>query len=104
MDRYVLDFELNVFDAYAPDKRGTVRDITEKGLGVTGIDVSPGEFRTLVVAPDEFLEIQPFMLKAECRWCEALELSGVCAAGFKIVHVSEENRESLRKLIRLLTF
>jgi hypothetical protein len=104
MDRYVLDFELGMFDAHAPDNRGIVRDINEEGVGVTGMDATAGDTRTLLVSPDDFLEIQPFIFKAECRWSDAQGPGGARCAGFKIVHISDENLAALRELIRLLSF
>jgi uncharacterized protein (DUF433 family) len=101
-DRYELDFELNIFDAFHPEIRGAVRDITEQGLGVEGMDSSVGDVKTFLISPDEFLDISPFVFKAECRWHKDQELDGSTVAGFKIVDISPDNLAAMRKLLGLL--
>lgn len=103
-DRYELDFELNVFDAFRPEVKGTVRDITEQGLGVEGLDASVGEVKTFLISPDEFLDISPFVFKAECRWHRDQDLEESTVAGFKIIDISSDNLAAMRKLLGLLGF
>ena len=47
---------------------GAVKDITEKGLAVRGIEADIGELKTLAILGDEIGIIDPFELMAECRW------------------------------------
>jgi len=103
-DRYELDFELSVFDAFRPEVRGTVRDITEQGLGVESMDASVGEVKTFLISPDEFLDISPFVFKAECRWHRDQDVEGSTITGFKIIDISPDNLAAMRKLLGLLVF
>ena len=104
MDRYALDFELTIVDAFDLESRGTVRDITERGVGVAGIQATPGDIRTFIVSPDEFLEITPFVFKCECRWSGRQEPEGTSLAGFKITDISPDNLDALQKVVELLIF
>ncbi len=86
-----------------PRNCGMVRDITENGMGVTGIQARVDQIKTFWIYPDTFLHIEPFSFRAQCRWTES-ETSGRFMGGFEIVEISEKNRESLFRLIQELTF
>lgn len=104
LDRYELDFELDICDAYRPERCGTVRDLTKEGLGVEGIDAEVGEQMTLLVSPDEFLGLSPIWFEAQCRWRGEDDAGGLPVAGFRITAISSENFDSLQKLLDLLRF
>ncbi len=86
-----------------PHHCGMVRDITENGIGVTGIKARVDQIKTFWIYPDTFLHIEPFSFRAQCRWTES-EASGQFIGGFEIVEISEENRGRLFSLIQELTF
>jgi PilZ domain len=100
LERYCLDFELVVLEADDSTKKGTIKDISENGIGLVGIKVFPGEVLSLVVHPESFLEVNPVGFKAECRWADVS--SGVCVTGLQIIDLSEGDRKELKKLIGLL--
>jgi hypothetical protein len=100
LDRYCLDFELVVIEDGGSARKGTVKDISEKGIGLVGIEARPGDTLTLVVDPESFLEVNPFRFKAQCRWADAS--SGACVTGLQIVDLSEADHKELEKLIGLL--
>ena len=52
---------------------GFVRDISEEGVGVAGIEAKVGDLKTLVILGDEFGEFSSFEFEAYCRWCYADE-------------------------------
>ncbi len=101
--RYRLDFDLPVFDQDRPLTIGTVRDITEKGVGVHGISAKEGERKILVVGPALRYEIPQFALEAVCRWTRDEESTLGIRAGFEVIALSERSLEGLRKLISRLT-
>jgi hypothetical protein len=65
-----------------PGTRYLVRDISENGIGVTGINAQIDETKSLAVVGDEFGEIAPFEFEAQCRWARQLEPDGAICAGF----------------------
>ena len=66
--RHYLDFELPIYEASHPDVLGMVNDITEEGVGLTGIPAKINEIKKFVVLGDLFGEIVPFEFEAICRW------------------------------------
>jgi hypothetical protein len=102
MERYCLDFDLAVYEAAHPGNKGTVRDITEQGVGVTGLSCSPGDRKVLVIKPDNSMNIQAFLFKAECCWNEVDVSTRSSLAGFKIEEISKEDLVRLKRLIGVL--
>lgn len=92
-----------IYEEGNPENKGKVRDLTENGVGVTGISVLPDERKTLVMVPDEFMELKPFSLEAICRWSTPRCEGESCSAGFEIVHIDEKSLEELQELVQLMT-
>jgi hypothetical protein len=90
-----------VYEVRSPEIMGTVKDVTEKHIEVTGIEAGFDETRTLVVLVGKSAKIQPIMVKAKCRWCRT-DPQGAYQAYFEIVHVDDDDRKELRKLIRAM--
>ena len=103
-ERYCLDFELAVYEADSPGNRGVVRDLTEKGVGLSGISCSRGDQKLLVVSPDKFMAIEPFVFGAECVWSEMELDTRMSLSGFKINEISDDDLSRLRQLLGLLSF
>jgi uncharacterized protein (DUF433 family) len=82
--------------------RGTVKDITEKGLAVRGIEADIGELKTLAILGDEIGIIDPFELMAECRWVESEGSEGQSVAGFQVTAISDQDLQRLQELIDFL--
>ncbi len=93
---------VNIYERKDLQNKGRVNDITERGLGVVGLDATVGETKSFVIVADEFVELDPFSFDATCRWVQ-LEESGEYSAGFEIGRISERALKELRKLIELLT-
>ena len=104
MDRYVLDFDIPVYEEGYTEIQGRVHDITEKGIGIRGLLVRVADVKTLVVLGDAFGVVAPFDLRAICRWSGLDGSDGQYAAGFQILEISDEAMEELRKLIKLIAF
>jgi hypothetical protein len=103
-DRYVLDFDIPVYEEGSSEIQGRVHDITEKGIGIRGLSLKVDEVKTLVVLGDAFGVVAPFELRAICRWSGLDGNDGQYAAGFQILEISNEAMEELRKLIKLIAF
>jgi len=102
--RYYLDFELPIYETVHPEVQGRVRDITERGIGIAGLETSQEEIKDLVIPGDFFGEVGPVEFVASCRWARIEGTTGVCQAGFEIIRISNENLRMLRKLIHLVAF
>jgi hypothetical protein len=83
-------------------KRGTVRDITEKGVGVRGIKARVDEVKTFVIPANDFFEIDPIVFEARCRWLGPQDRATDSIGGFQIVNISETSLQQLRKLLHAL--
>jgi uncharacterized protein (DUF433 family) len=81
---------------------GVVKDITEKGVAVSGIKAEIGEFKTLAILGDEMGIIDPVELKVECRWVGSEGSEGQSMAGFLITAISDEDLRRLQELIDFL--
>lgn len=103
MQRYYLDFEIPVYDPADPETQGRVRDISENGLGIIGLETAMDQARHFVVLGDAFGVVAPFEVEARCRWYKAEDAEGGHVSGFQIVSITEEDLEELKKLIRLVT-
>lgn len=103
-ERCYLDFELPIVDTGPPEIDGIVRDLSEKGVGIAGVPAQLGDVKTFLVFHDELVLVEPFMFEARCRWVARKEPRNEVVTGFQITHISEKDREELRKLIRLVTF
>lgn len=82
---------------------GKIRDMTEKGLGIMGIEAKVGETKSFAIDPGEFATVGPFSFKAVCRWIERSN-PGEFVCGFAITDISADALEKLRRLISELTF
>jgi len=104
LTRYFVDFEIIVYEAGQPDAQGRLRDITEDGVGVIGLQVNPDDTLTLVILGDAFGEVETFEFQAKCRWTSRSDADDALLSGFQITEISERDRNELQKLVRLVTF
>lgn len=100
---YVV-FALPIFDAQKPAIKGTVNDISEKGFQTTGIPAKAGESRLFCIKSDGFAKISNIYLAAKCKWSKLGRVDGTCIAGFEIIGVSDQDRESIKQVIAILCF
>jgi hypothetical protein len=81
-------------------QRGLVRDISEKGIRVAGIQANPGQTVSLSIPMKEVPPIGPVRLEAICRWSERKgEDNKVVVSGFEITTISEVARDGLLQLM-----
>ena len=101
--RHEVDFNLPVYDADRPDIFGTVRDVSEGGMSVAGMEASRGDIKTLVVLGDELGQFSSFEFEGHCRWAFVDSVDGSCLAGFAIEKISRTDAQELKKLVHLIT-
>ncbi|MFH1117202.1 MAG: PilZ domain-containing protein [Pseudomonadota bacterium] len=102
-ERLRLEFEVSICDVDRPDTMGTIRDISEKGVGTIGIEAKVDEIKTLMVMGDVLGQISPFVFKARCRWSACSKVDGNRLAGFHIIRIPERDLLQLRRLVELTT-
>jgi hypothetical protein len=91
-----------VYEEKHPEVKGKLKDISETGVQVAGIQSEIGEIKTLVVPQDFFGEFASFSFDAKCRWVKKVE-DEEWLAGFEIVQITNSNNEELRFLIQAQT-
>src|SRR5208283_4078127 len=82
---------------------GVLRDISETGLRVAGIESRVGQAKTFQIPIDMFMQAEPLLIIAECKW---VEMKGrhrkYHVAGFEIMDLSETDSLVLRNFIKFL--
>jgi uncharacterized protein (DUF433 family) len=94
---------IGIHDKNNPQIMGRIIDLSEVGVGVSGLEALVGEEKSLVVVPDEFLEVEPFSFEAKCRWSRMGDEDKICNAGFEITDISEGAYIQLLELLQLMT-
>lgn len=102
--RGYLLFSIPVYDTDNLEGEGWLVDIEEQGIQTIGVDAQVGEVKSLLIRSDEFVDVYPFGVDAECRWLETDETEGGVRAGFLIVSITAWALGELRKLKKLVTF
>ncbi len=62
-----------------------------------------GEVKTLVLVPDEFMDLEPFSVAGGVPWFKSDGPGGLCSAGLELTHVDERSLKELRELVQLMT-
>jgi hypothetical protein len=100
--RVELTVPLWIFDVVS-SARGIVRDISESGLRIAGLQTAVGDERSLQLSVDMFFGLDPFVFSATCVWGETKGKNlRYYVAGYKMTDISETGKQTLRRLISLL--
>jgi len=100
--RVDLNIPVEIYDVNA-SATGILRDISEKGLRVAGIESSVGQLKTLQIPIDMFMQTDPLLVIAECKWVETKgKTKQHPVAGFEIMDLSDRDRKSIRDFMGLL--
>lgn len=102
LPRFQPVFPIPIYDVRQSNNRGTIRDITEQGVGTTGLMAELHNITTLAVPEDELGEFGPFAFEAQCKWRQKRP-DGACLAGFEITHIAPGYLTELRCLMRVYT-
>jgi hypothetical protein len=101
--RVLLPFELIVYDI-TTSSIGLVRDISETGMRVAGINCSVGGERTFQLSVDTFMEADPVLIVAKCQWVKVRgKTTKYATAGFEITDISDDDRMVLKTFVELLS-
>ncbi|MGO9565974.1 MAG: PilZ domain-containing protein [Desulfomonilaceae bacterium] len=100
LPRDELEFPVPIYlcEGTRPTVKGVIKDITEKGLKISGIDAKVNEVKTFAIPSDKFSQVEPFAFRAKCRWVD-----GDGCSGFQVIQISQRGSGELQKLIRFLT-
>jgi hypothetical protein len=105
LPRHIALFPVPIYDAKDPKISGMLRDLNEKGVGISRIETSVGEHRRLMILGDEFVavEFDTFTFEAVCRWVQIESEEGHNSSGFEITSIKEKDLQELKKLIMSLS-
>ena len=104
LPRHHLAMAVDIYESKHPEIKGLLSDVTEKGIGITGMAARIGETKTFVIPAGDFIEADPILLEARCQWAEEEIVTGEWLAGFEITRISEKCLDDLRRLIQSLPF
>jgi hypothetical protein len=77
-----------------------VRDLSQNGIGVSGIRAKVGEIRNLVVRLNGIADCSSVRFEAKCRWIIQPKAAGQeCVAGFEITGIEDAALNELRKVL-----
>jgi hypothetical protein len=97
--RVYLPMAVRVF-GHDGSQKGLIRDISESGLRVAGIEAQAQQTMTLSLPLKEIETMKPVRFEAVCRWCEKRgKHKKFVMSGFEITRMSDEMRSRLRLLI-----
>ncbi|MGO9566197.1 MAG: PilZ domain-containing protein [Desulfomonilaceae bacterium] len=95
---------IDIYEKNYPQIMGRIRDLSEFGVGVRGLVAEVGDLKSLVVVPDEFLEIEPFSFEAKCCWVRREDGGKIWSSGFEITDIEEDSLIQLQELLQLMTY
>lgn len=104
LPRHHLAMAVEVYESTRPDIRGMLSNVTDKEIAVAGMAARIGETKTFVIPAEDFIEADPVVLDARCRWAEKERDTGEWLAGFEITAISKTCLDNLRRLIQSLPF
>jgi hypothetical protein len=82
---------------------GILRDISVRGMRVAGLPASVGQARKFQIPIDMFMQAAPLLIVVECKWAKRKgKMKEYIVAGFKIIELSEEDRNTLQEFITVL--
>ncbi len=87
--RFPMKSPIKIFDGGDPFKGGVVKDISEKGVCVQGIEARVGEVKNFIIRLGSLGAESTIVFQARCRWVKKSETSGkTILAGFEITDIS----------------
>ncbi len=97
-----LEFALPAYDL-SSQTSGLVRDVSESGLRVAGMRCKVGELKSLQIQWDRFMNVDPLLLLARCRWRKTRgKKRRYVTGGFEIKVLPKGGKVLLKKLVDLL--
>ncbi len=100
-ERKPVGLELSVHDPDEPERKGLIRDLSERGLRVASLRADINLAKRFVIHPDWFANIRHFEIGVECKWMKTKgPLRKYFVAGFEITSISSPSQEQLKRLLR----
>jgi hypothetical protein len=94
-----LSVPLKVYDGGDPFKPGLVKDISERGVCIEGINAKIGDEKSFIIRCGSAASVVSVIFDAKCRW---VDLSGKkVLSGYEITNISSLNSKELKKLMHL---
>jgi signal transduction histidine kinase/ActR/RegA family two-component response regulator len=87
-----------------PDVKGTVREITERGLRTAGLEVTAHVSYTLVLSLDGLVSLPDVIIEATCRWTNIEIEENTPIAGFEITKLLEGDLAGLLEAVSAVPF
>jgi hypothetical protein len=85
------------------NQRGFIRDISEKGIRVAGVEASVGQVVRLQLPPQAWFTGSAIEFDGVCRWCRTkgkdIQYS---VSGFEVTRISDGARERFTELLELV--
>jgi hypothetical protein len=105
LPRFYLTVTIPIYEASEPNVVGRVDNVSERGLGVSGIQARIGETKSFVVPTAKLLKgIENIWFEARCIWVEPNRDTQLFASGYQITKILPDAMNNLRKLIKVVTF
>jgi hypothetical protein len=89
-----------VYDQSNPACVGSVCEIANNGLIVSGFAAEPDQTRRLVIDSGDFFQIDSFGFEAKCRWFKADDPEESCLTAFEITNITDSASINLAALLR----
>lgn len=102
-ERCEIDFPLLIHDADNPDIAGVVRDISDDGVRISGVETEVCEVRIFSLRADEYFEVEPILFEAECRWTTKEGTQQIPLAGFAVTNLMEGSLKDLIDIMAALS-
>jgi len=82
---------------------GVIRDISMNGLRIAGLKSQAGDVRTFQIPVDMFINTDPLLVIAKCRWMKLRDgMHKHAIAGFEVINISERDSSVLRTFLDFL--
>jgi hypothetical protein len=104
LPRKEIYIPLPVRDEANPLVLGLVMNLSERGLGIKGLQAEVDEIKRFVIKPEKFLDVNSVTLKAKCRWVQPSDDPQEIMSGFEIVSIAERELKKLKHLIQTLEY
>jgi hypothetical protein len=100
--RISVEFPLNIYDVSSASM-GLIRDISESGFRVAGLDSFKGDLKTFQLPVDVLVNSDPLLFIARCVRVRQLgKAMKYEDADFEITEIRKDDQESLKDFVRLL--
>lgn len=103
LPRHFLVVRIGIHELDNPSNSGTIRDLSETGIGIVGIRAVMDDVQRLLIPPNDLNLAGEISFEAKCRWTR-VGTGQETLCGYQIVAIEDEGLDKLRFLIQGLTF